>query len=126
MNIYIGHSRELNYKEALYAPIRKSRLNAEHTITLPHEAHEDASDFLTKDIIKACDVVVAEVSFPATGLGIELGWADAFGRPIICAYRTGSRISNSLNVICKTFIEYADADDLINKLEDALKTLKRG
>jgi hypothetical protein len=124
MKIYIGHSREFNFKDDLYLPLRESRLNSEHEIILPHEIYQEAGDFVTKDIIKTCDVMVAEVSFPATGLGIELGWANAFERPIICIYRKGSKISGSLKIVCKDFIEYTDKEDLIEKLENALSVLK--
>jgi hypothetical protein len=124
MKIYIGHSKELNFKDDLYLPIRESQLNSEHEIILPHKIYQEASDFVTKDIIKTCDVMVAEVSFPATGLGIELGWANAFERPIICIYRKGSKISGSLKVVCKNFIEYTDKEDLIKKLGSALSTLR--
>lgn len=116
MKIYIGHSTELNFKEELYLPIRESQLNSEYEIILPHEA----SDFVTKDTIKTCDVMVADVSFPSTGLGIELGWANSFGCPIICIYRKGSKISGSLKVVCNDFIEYTDKGDLIKKLSSAL------
>ena len=124
MKIYIGHSKELNFKDDLYLPIRESQLNSENEIILPHEIYQEASDFVTKDIIKTCDVMVAEVSFPATGLGIELGWANAFERPIICIYRKGSKISGSLKVVCENFIEYIDKEDLIEKLGSALSTLR--
>lgn len=124
MKIYIGHSKELNFKDDLYLPIRESQLNSEHEIILPHEIYQEASDFVTKDIIKTCDVMVAEVSFPATGLGIELGLANAFECPIICIYRKGAKISGSLKVVCKNFIEYTDKEDLIEKLGRALSTLR--
>jgi len=124
MKIYIGHSKELNFKDDLYLPIRESQLYDEHEIILPHEIYQEASDFVTKDIIKTCDVMIAEVSFPATGLGIELGWANAFERPIICIYREGSKISGSLKVVCENFIEYTDKKDLIEKLGSALSTLR--
>ncbi|MEW6408192.1 MAG: hypothetical protein AB1465_05905 [Patescibacteria group bacterium] len=124
MKIYIEHSKELNFKEDLYLPIRESQLNSEHEIILPHEIYQEASDFVTKDIIKTCDVMVAEVSFPATGLGIELGWANAFECPIICIHRKDSKISGSLKVVCNNFIEYTDKEDLIEKLGNALSTLR--
>lgn len=122
MKIYIGHSREFNYKEELYKPIRNSRLNDEHEIIFPHEVHEEAKDFVTRDIIKTCDVMVAEVSFPATGLGIELGWANSSKCPIICIYKKGSKISGSLKVICDKFIEYTDKKDLVDKLDKSLES----
>jgi len=45
-----------------------------HEIILPH----DKRNLISKDIIKKCNLFIAEVSFPSTGLGIELGWANIF------------------------------------------------
>lgn len=120
MKIYIGHSKELDYKKELYQPIRESNLNSEHEIILPHEIFEEASDFVTKNIIKECDVMIAEVTFPSTVLGIELGRADSFECPIICIYRKDVKISSSLKVVCNNFIEYTDKKDLIEKVDSAL------
>lgn len=124
MKIYIGHSKKFNFKEELYLPIRESKLSSEHEIILPHEIDQETSVFITKDIIKTCDLMIAEVTFPATGLGIELGWANAFERPIICIYRKGSQISGSLKVVSKNFIEYTDKKDLIAKLDSTLSALR--
>ena len=63
-----------------------------------------------------CDLFLAEASFPSTGLGIELGWANDLRIPIACIYQTGHKPSSSLKLICDDFIEYNDATDLINKL----------
>ena len=120
MKIYVAHSKLLDFQEELYDPLRKSILNTKHEIILPHEIHEDAKDFVSKDIIKTCDVMIAEVSFPGTGLGIEIGFANCFGCRIICIYRMGSNISGSLKVVCKEFIEYKDTDDLIEKIRKTL------
>ena len=73
MKIYIGHSSEFNYQDEIYDPIRGSIFNSLHEIILPHEIYKEAKDFITKDIIKSCDLMIAEVSLPSTGLGIELG-----------------------------------------------------
>ncbi len=125
MKIYIGHASKLNFKKELYQPIRESQLNLEHEIILPHEIYSEASDFVTRDIIKTCDVMIAEVSFPATGLGIELGWADSAGTPIICIYRKGQKVVESLNVITDNFIEYVDTDDMMNKISDIIRDVTR-
>ncbi len=74
MKIYIGHSREYNYLEDLYMPLKTSLLFKNHEIILPH----DKRNLISKDIIKKCNLFIAEVSFPSTGLGIELGWANIF------------------------------------------------
>lgn len=65
--------------------------------------------------------MIAEVSLPSTGLGIELGWADTFNKPIVCIYKTGSEFSNSLKAISNTFIEYSNTDDLIDRLAKLLE-----
>jgi hypothetical protein len=61
--------------------------------------------------------VIAEVSFPATGQGIELGWADSFSVPVICLYKKGTKPSGSLKVITKTIVSYTDSTDLVHKIE---------
>jgi len=57
---------------------------------LPHETSDEP--FNSKDYLKnEADLMIAEVSESATGLGIELGWADNYEVPIICVYRNGSK-----------------------------------
>ncbi len=122
MKIYIGHSKQFDYIKNLYEPIRKSHLNSENEIVLPHE-NSDKS-FSSKDFLKTCDVMIAEVSYPATGLGIELGWANCFECPIICLYKKGSKISSSLKTITNKFLEYKDEKEMILLLNKELKNLK--
>ncbi|HBG81407.1 TPA: hypothetical protein DDW69_01055 [candidate division CPR2 bacterium] len=93
-------------------------MEKDHQFFFPH----DAPTVNTRDIIKGTDLVIAEVSYPATGQGIELGWANAFNIPIVCFYKKDSKISNSLKFIADNFIEYLDAKDLITKLEFAIKS----
>ena len=114
MNIYFCHSKDFDYQNELYTPLRQSALNAEHTFFLPHE--DQLKTLKSKDLIRTCDIVFAEVSYPATGMGIELGWADAAGVPIICCHRPGATVSGSLRFISDTFIEYTGAADLIEKV----------
>jgi len=117
MKIYIGHSREFDFKNELYKPIRESNLNSEHEIIFPHE---DEKEFITKDVIESCDLMIAEVSYPSIGLGIELGWANSFGRRIICINRKGAKASESLKAVCEKFVEYTDKDDLVSKIDSVL------
>ena len=74
MKIYVAHSKKLDYKKELYEPLRNSSLNNEHEIILPHEKSD--KPFSSKEFFKTCDVIIAEVSYSGTGLGIELGWAN--------------------------------------------------
>jgi len=116
MKIYISHSKKFDYKNELYKPLRESKLNQNHEIILPHEIYDNAKDFISKDIIKTCDLLIAEVSDKATWLWIELGWADAFWIPIICVYKKDTKIAWSLYVICNNFVEYSNKVNMIEKI----------
>jgi hypothetical protein len=118
MKIYVSHSKEIDYVNELYKPIRDSDLNSRHEFFLPHESERPTN---TKEIIKNSSLILAETSFPATGQGIELGWAEMFRVPILCVYKEGSEISGSLKYITKNFISYTDEKDLIIKLQNYLQ-----
>lgn len=123
MKIYVGHSKQLDYEEQLYRPLRESILDGEHQIFLPHESKEESGQVVTKDLIKSCDLMIAEVSFPVTGLGIELGWADSFDCPIVFIYKKGSRLAGSLKLLSDKFIEYDNREDMIEKISNILKNM---
>jgi hypothetical protein len=118
MKIYVIHHRESNYETELYNPIKNSDLYNNNQIIFPHDTKEQIN---SKEIIKnICDVLIAEVSKPATGMGIELGWADVYKKPIICIYRKGSKIANSLKYITDKFIEYENSDEMIEGIKKYL------
>lgn len=37
-------------------------------------------------MIQECDIVIAEVTNPSLGVGYELGYAEALGKPILCLF----------------------------------------
>ena len=117
MKIYIAHSREFDFIDELYKPIRASKLNAEYTFILPHEEKTDKNN---KVELEESHLIIAEVSFPSTGLGIELGWASIKNIPIICISREGCKISSSLNYVTKDFVTYFDPTDMIAKISSFL------
>lgn len=119
MKIVVTHPSSINYREELYAPLRNSRLNSEHKIFLPHEKNI----VKTRDIIQNCDLILAEISYPSTGQGYELGWADIFKIPILFFCKKGSNPSPSLRTLMNSFIWYEDADDMIKKLTEAIENL---
>lgn len=76
----------------MYKFIRGSEIDQKHEIILPHE--KDHEQFSSKSLFQSgCDLMVAEVSWPSTGLGIELGWADMYKIPIVFLHRKGAIIS---------------------------------
>ncbi len=122
MKIYVAHSRSFDFKKELYEPIRQSSLNDEHTFVLPHETSDEP--FNSKEYLKNdADLLIAEVSEPATGLGIELGWADTYEVPIVCIYRKGSKVSGSLKVVSKNFVEYSNSKELISEIQRILNQM---
>ena len=122
MKIIVTHSSSFNFRGELYKPIRSSVLNKEHEFLLPQEKEGEKT---TKEIIQNANLVFAEVSYPSTGQGIELGWANIFSTPIVCFYKTGVKTSSSLQYVTKNIIEYSDEKDLIEKLGNFLNMLSK-
>lgn len=115
MKIYIAHSRNFNFQKELYEPIQNSPLTKEHNFIFPHEKNDRI--FNSKEFFQnGCDLVIADVSYPAIGLGIELGWADIIKVPVVCIYKEGSKISGSLKIITDKFFEYSSTKDLVDKI----------
>lgn len=119
MKIYVSHSRNFDYINELYKPLKEAGLPLE--FVFPHE--QSSESFSSKELFEAhgCEYVLAEVSTPSTGQGIELGWADIYGVKIMCFYKTGTSPAKSLNKITDTIIEYGDSLDLVNKLTNELQ-----
>ncbi len=120
--IYIGHSRSFNYEKELYAPVHQLQLDKNIEILLPHEEGGKVVD--TKELFqKGCDLFIAEVSYPATGLGMEIAYADVFKVPVVCFYKAGGQPSGSLKMVTDRFVEYKDAADLQEKLRIEISSL---
>ena len=120
MKIFVTHATNSNFQEELYKPLRESSLNKNHEIHLPQEHGKET---ITKEFIKSCDLIIAECSFPSTGQGIELGWADMYQVSILCIYRKGIEPSRALHYVTHSFITYENAEDMINKVEMFIKTV---
>jgi nucleoside 2-deoxyribosyltransferase len=118
MKIYIAHSGNYDYQNELYEPLKHSPLFAEHQIFLPHEPQNLGTK--SKDIIRDADIVVAEVSHPSTGQGIELGWADASGTPVACIYQKDTKYSGSLHFVCTTFISYNTPYEVVDAVRRSI------
>ncbi len=120
MKIYVSHSRLFDYKSDLYEPLKNSILNGTHQFILPHDISQESYPSKKLFTDKGCDLILAEVSFPSTGQGIELGWANILGVKIVGVYKKGSKISSSLNEVTKDFIVYENREELVNKLQQYL------
>ncbi|HVZ58644.1 MAG TPA: hypothetical protein VG935_02730 [Patescibacteria group bacterium] len=121
MNIYISHSRSFDFKKELYTPILNSPLASQHKFILPHA--ESDMPFTSKELLmnKGCDLIIAEVSYPATGQGIELGWANLLNIPIVCIYQDGATPSPSLALVSSKMMMYTSTENMIEDITGLLR-----
>jgi hypothetical protein len=106
MKIYISHSSSFDFKKELYLPLKNIFTHTSHELIFPHES--STSPFPSKQLFvrHGCDVLLAEISYPSTGQGIELGWADLCDLPIIYLIKKNINISESIKLISKKGVCY--------------------
>lgn len=121
MKIYISHKRNSSFEKELYEPLRNSELSKNHTFIFPHENNSQSLNVKEMFKSKECDLVIAEVSYPATGQGIELGWADIFEVPIVCIHKEDADISGSLSFITNKIVMYTDTENMIEDIEEIIR-----
>ena len=70
-------------------------------------------------LIDRCDVLVAEVTVPSFGVGVEVALAGAQGKPVLALYhpakdrRLSAMIAGDPNV---TVVEYVSTEDAMSKI----------
>lgn len=116
MKVYVCHSTKFDYKIELYEPLQRA-FGGEYQLVLPHD---NADGEHSKTIIESCDLVLGEVSYPSTGQGIELGWADDLQVPIVCIYNSNQTPSGALRHIARELVNYDDVDDMVDKVAKLL------
>ena len=109
LNIYFACSitggREF---EPVYQAIVKTMLADGHQVPTAHLAESsvtemelmvDPVEVYARDVawIRAADRLVAEVSTPSHGVGYEIGFALALGKPVLAFYRGDRRISKMIS-----------------------------
>ena len=78
--------------------------------------------------VKDCDAMIAEVSTPSLGVGYEYGLAVQLGKPVLCVYRSGLRMSKMItgnpapNLNLAVYSAEAELDDQVDAF---LKNLTR-
>lgn len=121
MKICVGHSREFNFEEYLYKPLLELGEELDIEFVLPHEGNTYNN---SRETTRECDVMVAEISYPSTGMGIEIGWVNDLGKPIICLIKKGFNISDSIRTVTDKFVEYGDESELKVGLKNFLEGIK--
>lgn len=110
----------------LWPMVGVSPLRCEPAINGKYDPKTQSADILfgSPKVIKAknfldcqmCDVMLAYIPVPSTGTFIELGWADALGKPLIV-------VSDNPAIVNHPVVAGV-ADWLVPTLEDAIKVIK--
>ena len=108
MNIYFACSitggREF---ETVYQTLVRALVEDGHVVPTAHLAESGAvtvetviepTEVYERDIawIRDCDVLIAEVSVPSHGVGYEIGFSLALGKPVLALYQVGRRVSKMI------------------------------
>lgn len=91
----------------------------------PNQGLDEAGVF-KRDVeaVKQSDAVLAEVSVPSHGVGMELFLAGATGKRVICVYKRGTKLSRMVKGMPRAvLIEYEHVQDLEQKLLPELRAL---
>lgn len=123
MKIYFGHSKDFNYENEYYKPIEENERLKEETLIFPHKYEKNNKH--TREFYTSLDLFIAEVSYKATGLGIELGFASDDNIPIYCFYKKGTKPNSSLKCITNEIIEYESTEQLVNYIENIVIELSK-
>lgn len=131
MNIYFACSitggREF---ESVYQAIVRALTEEGHEVPTAHlaesgvgavEAVIHPDEVYERDVawIRACDVLIAEVSVPSHGVGYEIGFALGLGKPVLALYQEERRVSKMIsgNPDSRLTVEpYQTPEDAIQKM----------
>ena len=125
--------------EAIYQHLVASLQAQGHHVLSAHVADPNAlevekglppREVFQRDVnwVKECEAMVAEVSTPSLGVGYEYGLAVQLGKPVLCVYRSGVRLSKMItgnpapNLTVTTYATMAQLDE---QVEEFLKNLTR-
>src|SRR5258706_6033490 len=87
----------------------------------PAQEHEMMQQAMTD--IDNCDILIAETSDKAIGIGIEVGYAKAKNKPVIYIRQKDAEHSTTVSGISDFQIMYDDITDLQIQLADTIKKL---
>lgn len=108
MNVYFSCSLTGGRDhETTYGQIVDHLLAQGHAVPTAHLARPEVmqlervinpAEVYQRDIawIDGCQALVAEVSTPSHGVGYEIAYALSLGKPVLCCYREGERVSKMI------------------------------
>jgi hypothetical protein len=119
--VYLAHSSKFDYKNDLYLPIKRSSLPSLYEFIYLLDNPQNLPN--TKDMIQTFQVVIGEISYPSTGAGIEIGWADAFGIPIILIHNQSYSPPDYYKTLSSYIIEYDNSEKIPDLIATPLKLI---
>ena len=135
MNVYFSCSLTGGRQDqSVYAAIVAYLIDQGHAVPTAHLAHRDVMDLeqvvdpaeiYQRDVewIRDCDALVAEVSTPSHGVGYEIAYALQLGKPVLCCFRRGARVSKMITGNDSPGLQvrlYADGKDVIGIVDQFL------
>jgi nucleoside 2-deoxyribosyltransferase len=126
LSVPIVANRDANRARAMAEAIRDSGHEISSPWVLgPAEGRDEPSvNVFERDRLGAerCDAIVADVSRPSTGVGMELMAAYYAGKRIVVTIKRGSTVSRMVTYMApKESIEFDDERDLYSSLKSLLK-----
>lgn len=123
-------------EEKTYQAIVNAMLSWGHIVPTAHlstpevmemEKVVDPVEIFQRDInwLKECDAVVAEVSSPSHGVGYEIAYSLNLGKPVLCCYKEGKRVSKIITGNTNptiTIKSYASDEDAVHIVRAFLLT----
>lgn len=99
-------------------------------VLLPERrADAGAPDIYERDVrwLAECDLVIAEVSVPSLGVGVEIAVAQHLGKPILCLCRADVTLSAMVegNPAVR-IVRYDDESELLSLLDSELRDQRSG
>jgi 2'-deoxynucleoside 5'-phosphate N-hydrolase len=108
MNIYFSCSITGGRKdEEVYRALVNYLLENHHEVPTAHLSSPDVLDLeaaalpeevYLRDVawVRGCQAVIAEVSTPSHGVGYEIALALGLGKPVLCCYQSGMKVSKMI------------------------------
>lgn len=135
MNIYFSCSITGGRQDqVVYEAIVGHLLQLGHEVPTAHLSSEDVLDeeaviepleVYNRDVrwVEECDALIAEVSTPSHGVGYEIALGLFLGKPVLCCYRNGRKVSKMILGNTHTSLalhNYSGLEDLIPAIEEFL------
>ena len=111
--------------DAIAAALEAAHIHAHIFVRAYHFGPDDQRAMMaaTQADLRAADLLVAEVTHKAIGVGIEIGYAAALGKPVIYVRQANAEPSTTVGGIAAASLTYTTPDDLRAHLADALAAL---